>query len=162
MCRTSKHQKIVKSEKKIEAQYLVFRNDQKSISPLLAKKMTGRRTSVGNKDILHWYTSWIDFRISYDWKVRAHLEKRSETPHTHHRKDLISSKEKHKWAILADSSQCRYDKDETGLILTKNCKINSFVIKSILEPHCKRLSKSEKRENFNPKLDPHMRKSHSK
>ena len=41
----------------------------------------------------------------------------------------------------------------------KNSQISLFVVKSLLEPNCKRFSKSALRENFNLKPDPQLEKT---
>ena len=74
-------------------------------------------------------------------------------------KNFLSSKKKQKLAILASLSPCRYDNDKTGLFSTKNSVINPFPVKRIKESKCKRFRKRAKREKFDPKLDPKMKKN---
>ena len=73
----------------------------------------------------------------------------------------MSLKDNHLWAILTEFSPCIYEFDETKHIPTKKSRINSFVVKSALQPRCKRFSKSALRDNFNPKPDPQIKRTHS-
>ena len=43
----------------------------------------------------------------------------------------------------------------------KNPKMNPFVVKSLLEPNCKRFRRSAIRENFNLKPETQLEKTHS-
>ena len=63
------------------------------------------------------------------------------------------------WAILADINPNRYEVDERSHFLTKNRKINPFVVKSLLESNCKRFRQSAIRENFNLKPKSQLKKT---
>ena len=74
----------------------------------------------------------------------------------------MSSKGKQVWAILADISPYRWEVNENSHIAMKNFKINPFVIKSVLEPNCKRFRKSANREKFNQKPQARKKKLNPK
>ena len=69
----------------------------------------------------------------------------------------MSSTEKHTGALLADLIHT--DKTtKRGPFRKKDSKINPFVVKSILEPNCKRFSKNAIREIFSLIPDPYTKK----
>ena len=70
----------------------------------------------------------------------------------------MSSKEIHNWANLAIFCPCRYDDEKTRHNLTKNSKVNPFVVNSVLDSNCKQLKKRAIRENFTQKTWPIERK----
>ena len=65
------------------------------------------------------------------------------------------------WAIPADFNPQRYEVNERSHFPTKNPKINSFVVKLLLESNCKRFRQSAIRENFNLKPETQLKKTHS-
>ena len=73
----------------------------------------------------------------------------------------MTSKKNNNRAILADFSPYGYEVGERSRFLTKNPKINTFVVKTLLEPNCKRFRKSAKRKNFNLKPETKLNKTHS-
>ena len=84
-----------------------------------------------------------------------------KTNQSNYRKKIMSSKEKHNWAIRAEFSSCRKENLEARLKLIKNFKFFPSAVKIILESNWKRFRKIAKRENFNLKPDPQMRKTRS-
>ena len=81
------------------------------------------------------------------------------TPQTKHRKNLMTSKKNNNRAILADFSPYRFEVSERSHFPTKNPKINTFVVKSLLESNSKRFRKSAKpKKNFNLKPETKRKK----
>ena len=70
----------------------------------------------------------------------------------------MSSKEKQIWALQIIFLPCKNDGKQTRHILTKNSKVNPFVIKSVLESNCKRFRKRAIRKNFKPSHYPQTKK----
>ena len=71
----------------------------------------------------------------------------------------MSSNKNNNWANLAVFNPYRYEIDERSFLLTKNPKVNPFVVKSLLESNCKRFRQSAIRENFNLKPKSQLKKT---
>ena len=91
----------------------------------------------------------------------AHLKNRPDYPSNKLSKRHKIVGRKHKWALLADFSLCRYGDNESKPTPTKTLQFNPIVIKSVLESNCKLFRKNALRENFNLKLYPQMDKHFS-
>ena len=61
--------------------------------------------------------------------------------------------------IPADFNTRRYEVDKTRHISTKNSKIKTFVVNSVVESNSKRFRNTALRENFDPTPDPQMKQN---
>ena len=68
----------------------------------------------------------------------------------------------HNSTIVVDFNPCSFDDDNNKSFPSKNCKINPFGIKLILNPNWKNFIKSAILENFNPKPRPRVKNLISK
>ena len=71
----------------------------------------------------------------------------------------MSSKKNNNWALLADLTPSGYEVNEKSHFLPKNPKIKPFVVKSLLEPKCKRFRNSAIRENFDLEPETQLKKN---
>ena len=107
------HRKSVNIANKFEKSIVDLQKSSKTFSITTYKEKSRRRTIIGSKIMLHWWSSSIDNRKSDIWKVQANSKNTLEHTSNYSSKRLNVHVGATKWSLLADSGPCRYGEKET-------------------------------------------------